>query len=392
MKKPRDIARQLIINAASTELEQAKASAVLTSIGDGAITTDEKGRVQFVNHAALEILGFKKRELMGKWFPKAVVAEDEEGNEVATIDRPIAKVFLTGEPITAKLFYRKKNGSSLPVMVTVSPIMLDGKPVGAVEVFRDFSREYEIDKMKSEFISLASHQLRTPLSAIHMYTSMLADGYGGKLNDKQLAYTNTVLASSKRMNELINTLLNIASIEGGGIAISSKVTNLPKLVRSIYKECKPLADEKDISIDMRLTPLPSIFTDPVLVKEVYVNLLTNAIKYTPKKGKIKATLEKKSDEVIFSVKDSGPGIPEDEHDRIFTKFYRASNITRHEATGTGLGLYMAQGVAKNLGGKIWFKSVEGKGATFYFSLPVRVFDVPKESPLYHTHTDRSPTE
>src|SRR5579862_5018961 len=155
----------------------AEAEALFRSIGDGAIATDAFGHITRVNPTALEILGVTAEEALGQWFPRVVPIVRNDGTPMPLIERPIVKMFLTGRAISEKAIYRSKDGRNIPVSITVSPIIIGGKPVGAIEVFRDITIENEIDRMKSEFISLASHQLRTPLSTIKTYAHMLSEGY-----------------------------------------------------------------------------------------------------------------------------------------------------------------------------------------------------------------------
>jgi PAS domain S-box-containing protein len=286
--------------------QQAEAEALFTSIGDGAIATDEFGRITRVNPVALRILGYEENDLIGEWFPKKIVAVDDDGNPVNLIDRPITRAFLTGRTIAEKAIYKLKDGRTIPISLTVSPILLNDTPLGAIEVFRDITLEQEVDRMKSEFISLASHQLRTPLSAIKTYTHMLADGYMGEVNDTQRKSLKTIISATNRMNELISTLLNITRMETGTIAISPKVLEVDKVADEVIKELSLMAADK---------------------------------------------------EVALKLKNVGPA----------TKTVK--NIVKRETTGTGLGLYLVKGLLDALGGKIWFKSAEGQGTTFYFTLP-----------------------
>jgi PAS domain S-box-containing protein len=348
-----------------------EAEALFTSIGDGAISTDEFGRITRVNPAAQALLGYKEKELLGEWFPKVVKAVTAEGATINLIDRPITKAFLTGKPISDKLFYSRKNGKRIPVSVTVSPILVKGKPLGAIEVFRDITLEQEVDRMKSEFISLASHQLRTPLSAIKTYTHMLYEGYMGDLNESQKNSLNTVINASNRMNELISTLLNITRMESGTIAITPKPIELNLLADDVAKELSLMAATKAIKVTVQCRPKTGItvVTDSLIVKEVMSNLVSNAIKYTPEKGTVSIHVREQKNNIVVEVRDSGWGIPKFSQDQIFSKFFRAHNIVRRETTGTGLGLYLVRGLIDALGGEVWFKSQEGKGTSFYFSLP-----------------------
>lgn len=350
--------------------QQAELEALFTSIGDGAITTDEFGKITRINPKALSILGYTRKEVIGEWFPKRIQAVTEENKIINLIDRPITRAFLNGDTISQKSYYRRKNGDVIPVSITVSPILFEGKPLGAIEVFRDITTEEEIDRMKSEFISLASHQLRTPLSSIKTYSHMLVDGYIGTVTPPQKKALRTIISSSNRMNELISTLLNITRMESGTIRVTPKYVRLDALAQEAMQEVSLLAADRAISINVRIGKgSMGVKTDPLLFKEILINLATNAIKYTPENGVVTIKVQRRGDNVLTSVKDTGWGIPLAAQKEIFSKFFRAQNIVKRETTGTGLGLYLVKGLVDALEGKIWFKSEEGKGTTFSVSLP-----------------------
>jgi PAS domain S-box-containing protein len=351
--------------------QQARADAIFYSIGDGAIVTDEFGRITKVNPVARRILGYSKAELLGKWFPKKIVMVDADDKVINLIDRPVSKAFLTGQSISEKAFYRRKNGQKVPVAVTISPILVADKPIGAIEVFRDISFEEEVDRMKSEFISLASHQLRTPLSAIKTYSHMLLDGYMGEVSPAQKESLATILGATNRMNELISTLLNITKIESGTIAISPGLLRVDKAAREVLDELALPAEERSIKVQFKTTgdASPSIRTDKLILKEILTNLVSNAIKYTPEGGMVKVTVRLRADDVLFHISDTGWGIPKHSQDQVFSKFFRGQNIVKRETTGTGLGLYLVKGLVEAIGGKIWFKSQEKSGTSFYVTLP-----------------------
>jgi PAS domain S-box-containing protein len=343
---------------------------LFNSIGDGVVMTDEFGKVVRINPAGLNILGFTEKEMLGKWFPKILVGVSENNTPINLIDRPISQAFLTGNSISDKMAYRRKDGSIIPVSITVSPMMVGSRPVGAIEVFRDITLEHEVDRMKSEFISLASHQLRTPLSAIKTYTHMLLDGFMGPVEPAQLKALKTIISASNRMNELISTLLNITRMETGSIAVAPRLLNLTKIANEVHKELRHAAGEKQINLRLVLPDKPpKVKTDSLIAKEVLTNLMTNAIKYTPEGGTVTLELKVKPTAVVFCVRDTGLGIPAAVHAQIFTKFYRAPNVVARETTGTGLGLYLVKGLVEALGGTIRFDSQENVGTSFYFSLP-----------------------
>lgn len=350
--------------------ERAKTDALLLSIGEGVIVTDEQGRIIRVNQATIDILACRKSQLIGKWLPETIPAVHEDGSYIHNMDRPIARAILAGTALHERTYYKRKDGVIIPVQVTVSPVFLRGKPAGAIEIFRDITLDLQVDKIKTEFISIASHQLRTPLSAINTYSHLLAEGYGGKINAAQESFLTTILSATTRMNDLINTLLNVTRIEAGNIIVSPKEIQLSKLVAEIVAEFSPQAKERKITLTTSMEENEAtVSTDSLLVKEVFSNLLANALKYTPEGGKVSLTLKMKGNKVVFSVSDSGYGIPNAAQQQVFTKFFRASNVLKKEVGGTGLGLYLAKVIAENLDGDIWFRSKEDKGTTFYFSLP-----------------------
>ncbi len=363
--------RTLDVSSIRLKEERAQAEALFSSLGDGAIATDEFGKITRINSIAAKLLGYEANELIGEWFPNKIIAISKKGEPISLIDRPITRAFLTGKPVNEKTFYQTKDGHRLPVSISVSPILLADKPLGAIEVFRDITLEEEVDRMKSEFISLASHQLRTPLSAIKTYTHMLADGYMGDVTPAQKKSLRTIIGATNRMNELISTLLNITRIESGTIAIVPKNIHLEKSAEEVIKELNLAASEKSISLTLKKIGKVStnVKTDNPIIKEVISNLISNAIKYTSESGAIVVEVRGRSRDVQVSVADNGWGIPSHAHDQVFSKFFRATNILKRETTGTGLGLYLVRGLLERLGGTIWFESVEGKGTTFYFTLP-----------------------
>ncbi|HVX48339.1 MAG TPA: PAS domain-containing sensor histidine kinase [Candidatus Saccharimonadales bacterium] len=378
MSTPKDHAA---IEMSASE-QEAKAEALFQSIGDGAISTDEFGRITRINRTARHILGYNKKELIGEWFPKKIVMVDDSGNVINMIDRPITKAFLTGKPIYQKAYYRRKNGQKIPVSINVSPILVHGKPLGAIEVFRDISFEEEVDRVKSEFISLASHQLRTPLSSIKTYTHMLKDGYMGPVSEPQAEALQTIVNATDRMNELISTLLNITRMESGAIATSLRDVRIDNLAEEVVRELSVQATNKGLKVTVSVSGKQSnaIRTDRTILKEIIINLVSNAIKYTPAQGSVAIKVRLRKKEIVVQVSDTGWGIPKYSQDQIFSKFFRAENITRRETTGTGLGLYLVRGLVDSINGKIWFESNEGQGTDFFLSLPRGTTSVKNNTP------------
>lgn len=228
-----------------------------------------------------------------------------------------------------------------------------------------------IDKAKSEFVSLASHQLRTPLTAINWYTEMLANGDAGKMNAQQKEFAESVHKSSIRMVDLVNALLNVSRIDLGTFSINPEPVDVKRLVRDVADELKPQIDTKHQTLKLDLPKSDiTLMADEKLLRMVFQNLLANATKYTPEKGLLSLTLKVVGDQLTFDVKDSGIGIPKNQQSKIFTKLFRAKNAEESEAEGTGLGLYIVKSVIENAGGDISFESEENKGTTFHVSMPL----------------------
>jgi len=358
-------------NESIIEGQKALTDVLFDSIGDGAVTTDEYGRITRINPIAQNILGYSEEEVIGKWFPKIFAAYTNEGKIISLIERPVTRAFVTGDIISERIHYKNKDGKLLPIALTISPIMVKNQPIGCIEIFRDITNEFEIDKMKSDFISLASHQLRTPLSAIKTYTHMLLDGFMGPLTKPQIKSLKTIVSASNRMNETISTLLNITRIESGSIIVAKKPISIDQLIEEVINEHHLTALDKNIKINFsRPTAKIKLISDGVVLKEIFSNLLSNAIKYTPSGGGVIISIKTSGSRIIVSTKDSGVGIPIESQANVFTKFFRADNVIKQETSGTGLGLYLVKGLVEELGGEVWFKSNVKEGSTFFVSLPL----------------------
>ncbi len=233
-------------------------------------------------------------------------------------------------------------------------------------------KEKEIDNAKDEFVSLASHQLRTPLSTINWYTEMLLAGDAGKLTREQKKYINQIYHSSTRMTELVSALLNISRIELASFAIEPRMTKLKPFIEGILKEFYPILQYKKMRVkktfDTRLLPLP---VDEKLLHIVIENIISNAIHYTPDNGAITIEVQKNAAEILLKITDTGYGIPKSQHDKIFTKLFRADNVRERDTTGNGLGLHIVKSILEQAGCEIWFESEENTGTTFFVSIPER---------------------
>jgi PAS domain S-box-containing protein len=358
---------------------RARDEALLSSIGEGMLATDKSGVIIMVNDAAVMLLQYDKPELIGQLVGKVIpdTTSGPGGHGLPFTDRLQRSVLQKGEKLVFSsvnadnVIFLRKDNSTVPVFVTATPVVSAGAPIGSVLIFRDATMDREIDRMKTEFISLASHQLRTPLSAIRWFSEMLLNGDAGQLSDEQKEFTKNIADSTVRMIDLVNALLNTSRMESGRIIIDPQPTDLTELVQEIISDLTAKTEEKEQILTVSVhKELQKINLDPHLISQVYMNFLTNAIKYTPKGGEISVIISRKGDAVISQISDNGLGIPKAQQGRVFQKFFRAENIAKVETDGTGLGLYLVKTIIESSGGKVWFESEEGKGSTFWFTLPL----------------------
>jgi len=239
-------------------------------------------------------------------------------------------------------------------------------------IISEVERMARLNKMKSEFVSVASHQLRTPLSAIRWETELLISKFGNGLTEKQRSGIESINMLSSRMTRLVSDLLDVARIDQGRLILKKEMVNLNEITKETINEILPLADAKNTSIIFKEDiNMPRIFGDSQKLKIAIENIISNSVKYTIGKGKVDISIEKNDGFVIFSSKDNGVGIPEEQQSQVFNKFFRSDNVVKYQTEGTGLGLYIAKNIVEQLGGKMWFSSKEGIGSIFSFSLPIK---------------------
>ncbi len=256
-----------------------------------------------------------------------------------------------------------------------------GRPVKMAGVNWDITKETEMDQAKSEFVSLASHQLRTPLTAINWYAEMLLAGDAGKLNKEQKKFLDSIFESNQRMITLVNAFLNVSRLEIGTYVIKPEPIEVEPFLASVIDELQAEMREKSLKLTQQVDGKPLIFlADRTLLRMVFQNLISTAIKYTPKggsidvrvalvaKGKMFGGQKMTEDRFTLAVADTGIGIPKEQQAKIFSRFFRAANALRAETDGSGLGLYIIKSIIDRAGGALWFASKEGQGTTFYVSL------------------------
>lgn len=351
---------------------EAKDEAILASIGEGVIAVDNKRKVLMMNKAAESMLGWKRDEVIGKELTSLPLA-DEKGNILPLDKRPTFKALSENKSVTNSYFFIRKDKTRFPMAIVVTPIILNGKTIGAIDTFRDITLEKEVDKAKTEFVFLASHQLRTPLTAINWYVEMLQDGDAGPLNDKQKEFLLEIDNGSKRMVALVNDLLNVSRLETGRLKIEPIATDLAAFIKDVLKEVESLIQAKGCQLSLEF-PQEKVLVkvDQMLLRQVIINLMTNAITYSSieKKGQIIVSLKVSLKGYTIKITDNGIGIPKEVQSRIYEKFFRADNARTVVAGGNGLGLYLTKQIMDVSGGSIGFESEINKGTTFYVTIPV----------------------
>jgi signal transduction histidine kinase len=242
----------------------------------------------------------------------------------------------------------------------------------AAAIVRSFERLAEANRMKSEFVSIVSHQLRSPLSNLKWVIELLLSGRTNQVTEKQIEYFKILKENSDRMGELISDLLTVSRIEQGKFPLRKEKIFLADLIKKIIKEMEIFAKASNVEIKFKTEKdLPKILADPAQLKLAIENLLDNAIRYIKGKGKVEIKLEKRNKNLYLEIKDNGVGIPQEDQKYVFQKFFRSGNVLRQQTEGSGLGLYITKSIIEKSGGKINFKSQEGIGSTFWLTLPTK---------------------
>lgn len=331
------------------------------------IFTDSNGRILYANRAAEQLTGYTFREMRGQtprlWGGLMPPAEYHE----------LWRRKEHGNIVTHEILNRRRNGELYTAIGHITPLMRDGKVFAYVATEEDITPMKEVDKAKTEFVSLASHQLRTPLSAINWYAEMLLAGDAGVVNEEQKKYLDEIYRGNHRMVELVNALLDVSRLELGTFSVEPEKTDIAELARSVIQEQVPQIHARRQNFSENISEdIPEMSVDPKLLRMVFQNLLSNAVKYTPEEGSVtfELSVDSQGQELLFSVKDTGIGIPKDQQEQIFNKLFRADNVKEADTDGTGLGLYIVNSIIQNSSGRVWFESEEGKGTTFFVALPL----------------------
>ncbi|MEA3398514.1 MAG: ATP-binding protein [Patescibacteria group bacterium] len=354
-----------------SEIERNKVEAIIANFIDPILMIDVNGKISLVNPAAKNIFGLSDLNIGQKISDSNNYSMNNFKDSIKQ-KYTVKKGKISDPNRQEEEVIVENNEQKLTYKVNTAKVLNKDRAIlGTMKIFYNLTREKMIDKLKSEFISIAAHQLRTPLSAIKWVIKMILDGDLGELNEEQQKLLFKGYQSNERIIELVNDMLNVSRIEEGRFGYSFKSSNFKEIFDIVLESLKPKIDNKNIKLLIN-TPkkIPNIYMDSQKMLLVLQNLFENAVKYTPEHGKIEIKVEAAKQFIKFKIKDNGVGIPSEEQPKLFTKFFRANNVMRMQTEGSGLGLFIVKNVIKRHGGEITFSSVEGKGAEFVFTLPI----------------------
>lgn len=391
--------------ALASELNQvaSKSEVVINAIADGVIALDNKGIVQLINPAAQKLIGWGKQDAMQLGYRAILKLTDKNNVELDATNDPIIKVLATNQRIaTSDLTLVTNSGKKLSVSVVVSPIGQMGS--GVIVVFRDITKEKDEEREQAEFISTASHEMRTPVASIEGYLGLALNPATAQIDAKAREFIMKAHESSQHLGRLFQDLLDVSKAADGRLSNNPKVTDVVEFTHNITLglilnaekkglklHFKPQTDANDnFQSNRTLNPVFYANVDNDHLREVLSNLIENAIKYTLH-GNVTVDVNGDDDHVTISIADTGIGIPAEDMSHLFQKFYRVDNSDTREIGGTGLGLYLSRRLVEALNGRIWVESQYKQGSTFYVELPriphteaMRLLEEAAETPIVET--------
>jgi PAS domain S-box-containing protein len=367
-------------NMLASELSQAtsKAEVVINAIDEGVIAINNKGVIELINPAAQRIVGWGDKDAVGLDYRSVLKLTDKDDRAPSETDNPIAKVLTTGHDIQSKDFYVTTGaGKRVILSLVISPIGQIGQ--GAIIVFRDITKEQAEEREQAEFISTASHEMRTPVASIEGYLGLALNPQTAQIDAKARDFIEKAHGAAQHLGRLFQDLLDVSKAEDGRLSNHPGVVDVTSFISDVAEGLKPQADAKKLRMmykpdientgsERTLAPVFYANVDNDHLREIISNLIENAIKYTPN-GDVIIDIKGDDEHIVVSVQDSGIGIPPEDISHLFQKFYRVDNSQTREIGGTGLGLYLCRRLAEVMEGRLWVESDFGKGSTFYLELP-----------------------
>lgn len=343
---------------------------IFSNLGHGMYVVDNDRRVLLWNRSAESILGWTEKEALGKGCREFIGHQDDEGNQLCDTDCPLIATMGESHTIFAGTVWAQSKGEELiPVNVSCAPILDDdGNVVGAVEVFADMTREKEVDRLKSDMVSVVAHELRTPLTSMRGYLELVLTGDAGEITGEQKNFLEIVDSNVQRLKELVDDFLDVDKLESGRMQMHWEELDVKRLIEEAVETFKPQVQEKSLKLITQIEEAPAVTGDRQLFQQVVSNLISNAIKYT-NEGEVGVRSGWDGERVFIEVWDTGVGIPEDEIGKLGEKFYRASTAAKTPSHGSGLGLSITYEIIRKHDGELRIESTEGKGSKFGVYLP-----------------------
>jgi PAS domain S-box-containing protein len=365
----KDLATELSHVASQSEV-------VINAIGDGVIAVDPQGVIQLINPAAQRIIGWGKQDALALSYVSVLQMTNVKNEPLTAATDPVQQVLNTNQQVRDNnIVIVTKSGKKIMSSVVVSPIGDAGS--GAIIVFRDITNEKAEEREQAEFISTASHEMRTPVASIEGYLGLALNPATAQIDDKARDFILKAHESAQHLGRLFQDLLDVSKAEDGRLSNNPKVIDVMAYTHDILQGLQQKATDKGLRLVFKpnpddggrhMVPVYNVNLDNDHIREVINNLTENAIKYTLV-GEVIVDVVGTEDKVVISIKDSGIGIPAEDMPHLFQKFYRVDNVDTRQIGGTGLGLYLCRRLAETIGGRIWAESEYKKGSTFYFEIP-----------------------
>ncbi|MDR0591594.1 MAG: cell wall metabolism sensor histidine kinase WalK [Candidatus Nomurabacteria bacterium] len=345
------------------------------SISDGVMVIDSSKNATLVNPAMLQIAGWGNDDAIGLNYKSILNLLDANDNQPTDVDSPIEVAFSTKKLFECKSckVLTKHSGERVPVFLAVIP-----SGDNLVVTVRDITKELEEDREKTEFVSTASHEMRTPVASIEGYLGLALNPETATIDERAKAYLGKAHEASQHLGRLFQDLLDVTKLDDQHIKIDPHLTDVVALARNVFEGQAERVHEKglnyiflpdqNVSGERTIAPVLYAKVDQDFLRESVDNLIENATKYTPQ-GAIEVNVTADDNNIVLSVKDSGIGIAPEDLSHIFQKFYRADNSDTREIGGTGLGLYISRKRTEDTGGRMWAESEYQKGSTFFISIP-----------------------
>ncbi len=350
--------------------EKDQLEAILYYSADGILTVDRQLRITSFNPAMERLTGWRTPEVMGRFYYDVLRPKDPQGNELGLHNDPLLQAFATSGPIVDReMIITTKDGQQVDIGVTASAVRSPhGEPLSGVLNLRDITRIRENEQLRSTFMSIISHELQTPIAIIKGYASTLRRE-DAKWDEQTIrGRLEAIEEESDRLHHLVTNLLQASRIQAGGLKMDPGPLDLAEMSRKVVRKFAAHSPNHTLRVHLPEN-LPTVWADRERIEEVLLNLLDNAVKYSPQSKLIRIEAQVTDESVIISVGDRGMGIPLREQERIFDRFQRVDNNAARTTQGAGLGLYICRAILEAHGGRIWVESELGKGSTFFFSLP-----------------------